>query len=468
MIVFSDGDPGPEIRRKLNEMVGTWEAALENAFGPQGWSPVLSVATDGTRRVFQVVDWVGGEGTKPTLLGYIGSTGIVADIAQAVDVRGASGPANTLAIGTVTSGASPSATITGTAPNQTLNLVLQKGDTGNTGWSPVFAVVNDGTRRVQQVVNWTGGQGTKPTTGQYVGATGLVASIASAVDIRGPAGTGNVGSNGTIVDGSIAVFEGTTGSTIKSFDAEQLPASTAVKALLDAKAPLTGTGTSGTWPISVTGNAATASAVTWANVTSKPAVIAAGATAADARTAIGAGTSNLALGTTAGTALAGDTAIQAPLVSGTNLKNVNGNSLLGSGGITVGDVTLTGTQTLTNKTLTSPTLNTPTVNVVKFASQYSAGNSGASITLNFSNGQKQSLTLNSNTTITLSFPGVGNYQIILTQDGTGNKTVTWSGVSRYVGSATAPVINTASNSSTVVSLFYDGTNTWLAASKVNA
>lgn len=417
MIVFSDGDPGPEIRRKLNEMVGTWEAALENAFGPQGWSPVLSVATDGTRRVFQVVDWVGGEGTKPTLLGYIGSTGIVADIAQAVDVRGASGPANTLAIGTVTSGASPSATITGTAPNQTLNLVLQKGDTGNTGWSPVFAVVNDGTRRVQQVVDWTGGQGTKPTTGQYVGATGLVASIASAVDIRGPAGTGSVSSNGTIVDGSIAVFEGTTGNTIKSFT---------------------------------------------------PAVIAAGATAADARTAIGAGTSNLALGTTAGTALAGDTAIQAPLVSGTNIKMVNGNSLLGSGGITVGDVTLTGTQTLTNKTLTSPTLNTPTVNVVKFASQYSAGNSGASITLNFNNGQKQSLTLNSNTTITLSFPGVGNYQIILTQDGTGNKTVTWSGVSRYVGSATAPVINTASNSSTVVSLFYDGTNTWLAASKVNA
>ena len=417
MIVFSDGDPGPEIRRKLNEMVGTWEDALENAFGPQGWSPVLSVATDGTRRVFQVVDWVGGEGTKPTLLGYIGSTGIVADIAQAVDVRGASGPANTLAIGTVTSGASPSATIAGTAPNQTLNLVLQKGDTGNTGWSPVFAVVNDGTRRVQQVVDWTGGQGTKPTTGQYVGATGLVASIASAVDIRGPAGIGNVSSNGTIVDGSIAVFEGTTGNTIKSFT---------------------------------------------------PAVIAAGATAADARAAIGAGTSNLALGTTAGTALAGNTAIQAPLVSGTNIKTVNGNSLLGSGGITVGDVTLTGTQTLTNKTLTSPTLNTPTVNVVKFASQYSAGNSGASITLNFSNGQKQSLTLNSNTTITLSFPGVGNYQIILTQDGTGNKTVTWSGVSRYVGSATAPVINTASNSSTVVSLFYDGTNTWLAASKVNA
>lgn len=40
------------------------------------------------------------------------------------------GSANTLTIGTVENGSSPSATITGTAPNQTLNLTMQKGDTG--------------------------------------------------------------------------------------------------------------------------------------------------------------------------------------------------------------------------------------------------------------------------------------------------------------------------------------------------
>lgn len=44
---------------------------------------------------------------------------------------GANGPANTLKIGTVTSGAVANATITGTAPNQTLNLVLKQGDKGN-------------------------------------------------------------------------------------------------------------------------------------------------------------------------------------------------------------------------------------------------------------------------------------------------------------------------------------------------
>lgn len=48
------------------------------------------------------------------------------------------------------------------------------------------------------------------------------------------------------------------------------------------------------------------------------------------------------------------TAKQNTLVSGTNIKTVNGSSVVGSGNIVVGDVTLSGTQTLTNKTLASP------------------------------------------------------------------------------------------------------------------
>ena len=46
---------------------------------------------------------------------------------------GATGPANKLTIGTVTSGTEVSATITGEAPNQVLNLVLKQGDKGNPG-----------------------------------------------------------------------------------------------------------------------------------------------------------------------------------------------------------------------------------------------------------------------------------------------------------------------------------------------
>jgi len=53
--------------------------------------------------------------------------------AGAAGVAGATGPANTLTIGTVTAGTSASASITGTAPNQTLNLTIPRGDTGETG-----------------------------------------------------------------------------------------------------------------------------------------------------------------------------------------------------------------------------------------------------------------------------------------------------------------------------------------------
>jgi hypothetical protein len=61
-----------------------------------------------------------------------GQIGISLELMQ-IGPTGATGPANTLTIGSVTSGATPSATITGTSPSQTLNLVLAKGDTGSQG-----------------------------------------------------------------------------------------------------------------------------------------------------------------------------------------------------------------------------------------------------------------------------------------------------------------------------------------------
>jgi hypothetical protein len=64
---------------------------------------------------------------------------------------------------------------------------------GERGWSPQFAIVSDGARRVLQVSDWVGGEGTKPATGDYVGATGLVSLVADAIDIRGPTGASGSG-----------------------------------------------------------------------------------------------------------------------------------------------------------------------------------------------------------------------------------------------------------------------------------
>lgn len=80
------------------------------------------------------------------------------------------------------------------------DVTLPVGPRGYNGWNPILAVVTDSvnldvngdSRRVHQIVGWTGGSGTTPTVylNYYIGATGPVASIASAVNIRGEEGTG--------------------------------------------------------------------------------------------------------------------------------------------------------------------------------------------------------------------------------------------------------------------------------------
>lgn len=59
--------------------------------GNQGYAPVLAVVSDGDRRVFQVTDWTGSTGTKPATGKYVGTSGLVDVIGDAIDVRGTQG-----------------------------------------------------------------------------------------------------------------------------------------------------------------------------------------------------------------------------------------------------------------------------------------------------------------------------------------------------------------------------------------
>jgi hypothetical protein len=70
---------------------------------------------------------------------------------------GLTGPANSLAIGTVANGGSAAATITGTAPTQTLNLTLPQGPTGATGGTGPSAP--DATASVKGIIQLTGDLG---------------------------------------------------------------------------------------------------------------------------------------------------------------------------------------------------------------------------------------------------------------------------------------------------------------------
>ena len=80
-------------------------------------------------------------------------------------------------------------------PSGRLNPVIaDKGDPGKpgaasttpgpNGWSPVFAGEADGTRTLMRVIDWTGGQGTKPDAGMYIGTSGYVTTKAAAFNFN--------------------------------------------------------------------------------------------------------------------------------------------------------------------------------------------------------------------------------------------------------------------------------------------
>lgn len=91
---------------------------------------------------------------------------------------------------------------------------------------------------------------------------------------------------------------------------------------------------------------------------------------------------------------------------------------------------------------------------VSFNTEYNAGNSGTTKTIDFNNGQKQKLTFTGDCTITFAFPtGVGNYVLRGIGDGT-TRTVTWPAGSKYVGGA-APLAPLTSGTA-IYTVYYDG------------
>ena len=112
---------------------------------------------------------------------------------------------------------------------------------------------------------------------------------------------------------------------------------------------------------------------------------------------------------------------------------------LGSTASNVGNLTLINT-TVTNYTETPFT-----------------ANSSTAITLALTNGTFQIVTLTGNATITMPTATSGkSFLLLLKQDGTGGRTVTWSTV-KWPG-GTAPTITSAASKQDIFSFFADGTN----------
>ena len=112
--VLADGEPGYEID------TGKWKIGD----GIKPWNSLGYMAEDGLQGP---VGPQGPAGAASTVPGPAGPKGADSTVP---------GPATTITIGTVTAGNTPAdaaASMSGTSPNQVLNLVLPKGDTGATG-----------------------------------------------------------------------------------------------------------------------------------------------------------------------------------------------------------------------------------------------------------------------------------------------------------------------------------------------
>jgi hypothetical protein len=100
-------------------------------------------------------------------------------------------------------------------------------------------------------------------------------------------------------------------------------------------------------------------------------------------------------------------------------------------------------------TLTNPT-------VTNYVETLFAANTGTAITVNLANGTVQNLTLTGNATITMPTAVAGkSFIIMLRQDATGSRSVTWSTVVWPGG--TAPTITGTASKMDMYSFFSNGT-----------
>ena len=143
---------------------------------------------------------------------------------------------------------------------------------------------------------------------------------------------------------------------------------------------------------------------------------------------------------------------------------------------TAGDVTLTGTQTLTNKTIAyadntltgvvgttaTQTLTNKTIEAGTFTNGYTeevaTANTGTTYTIDLANGTVQILTLTGNCTFTFPTATAGrSFIMLLKQDGTGSRTVTWPAAVKWPA-GTAPTITATASKLDKYVFTADGTN----------
>jgi hypothetical protein len=178
-------------------------------------------------------------------------------------------------------------------------------------------------------------------------------------------------------------------------------------------------------------------------------------TAANARTALSAAASGANSDITS---LAGLTTALSVAQGGSGAVTLTG-ILKGNGtsafsAVTAPSGTIVGTtdsQTLTNKTIEAGTFTNG------YTEEVNTANTSTAYTISLADGSFQVLTLTGNATITMPTATAGkSFILLLKQDGTGSRTVTWSTV-KWPG-GTAPTVTSTASKQDIYSFFADGTN----------
>lgn len=243
------------------------------------WTYTATVSLPAGTEQLPPVTFILPSGTDDYTLDFDSPSVIPTTVITNIDYNGepgAPGPANSLTIGTVTDGPAPAATITGTSPNQVLNLVLQRGPAGSPGSAvgmPIGGnigqiIVKNGTNDYEAV--WTDaptGLPTGGTTGQALVKTSNTDYAVGWATPSAGSGVPNGGTTGQVL---------TKNSSTNGDAGWQTPASPTVTLANTPSLTRYETGTAGVYP--ARGTARTDLRIVWIGTVEPPIAASGGAT----------------------------------------------------------------------------------------------------------------------------------------------------------------------------------------------
>lgn len=159
-------------------------------------------------------------------------------------------------------------------------------------------------------------------------------------------------------------------------------------------------------------------------------------------------------GTTAFAAAVAGTDYQAPIGTISGIAKGNGANALTVAVAGTDYISPTGTETVSNKTVEAGTFTNG------YTEETATANTGAAYTIDLVNGSLQILTLTGNCTFTFPAATAGkSFAVLLKQDATGSRTVTWPAAVKWP-SGTAPTITATASKGDKLVFTADGTYWW--------